>query len=605
MSSRAQKYLVTIVFLKFSRIDGFYCNSSVARNRFQYNKCRIGCITFTGTEKDFDIQDNQVYDNEGKYMMEFYMNSHTPYTRWVDAIVLYNEFKRNKKYETGLRSVSSSPDTYTLGIKGVQNITLNRNLFNNHLDYELVTGQDSNLLENYLDVTENFWGTDSQIKIKEKLFDFDDWNNYAIAEYYPYLLLDNFNSPTSTDGKIQPDFDLDRPLGGRIEQSMTLPWKGKPYIVDRDLTIMPKANLYIEPGVELQFYPNIGILVLGSINVRGEHGDRVRFGPIDLGSIAAAGEIGRRKRDTVGMYKDVGDHTPIEDRPQPGDPGEHGDVRLVGGDQTYEGFIEIYNGTERRWTIVCDPGFNDKTAEVGCRKMGMETSNVIVRRSRYYDHFVLGYPLMHEQVVEWFQRSTYICDGSERDYEQCRYKINSDLLQCMQDREYVFVRCGPRNLAANFEYWGNLRFSTQAYESDDISPGFSTLEYLDIYGCGILHEDKAAAIQSVYRTPTTDNVRITNCAWNGYDFIAPKDEFLVSNNVINNNNGYGVGGLALNGDSNYEVPRSTFRPLVDNRMPHNVFGVVRMCTSEKMIYVRERVLVYFKYNYQTVDCIKV
>ena len=153
------------------RIDGFYCNSSVARNRFQYNKCRIGCVTFTGTEKDFDIQENQIYDNMGKYMMEFYMNSHTPYTRWVDAIVMYNEFKRNKKYETYVHSVSSSPDTYTLGIRGVQNITLNRNLFKNEMDYEMVAGQSSNILENYLDVTENYWGTDNQMIIKGKLFD--------------------------------------------------------------------------------------------------------------------------------------------------------------------------------------------------------------------------------------------------------------------------------------------------------------------------------------------------------------------------------------------------------------------------------------------------
>ena len=32
-------------------IAGFYCNSSIARNRFHKNECKKGCITITGTEK--------------------------------------------------------------------------------------------------------------------------------------------------------------------------------------------------------------------------------------------------------------------------------------------------------------------------------------------------------------------------------------------------------------------------------------------------------------------------------------------------------------------------------------------------------------------------
>lgn len=109
--------------------------------------------------------------------------------------------------------------------------------------------------------------------------------------------------------------------------------------------------------------------------------------------------------------------------------------------------------------------------------------------------------------------------------------------------------------------------------------------------------------QAVYRTPHTSNVHIMNCAWNGYEFIAPKDEFIVADNKIDNINGYGVGGLVLNGESQ-EGP-STFKPLVENSMPYNVHGLVRMCTSEKLIYIKDRVLVYFKYNFITVDCIKV
>ena len=65
----------------------------------------------------------------------------------------------------------------------------------------------------------------------------------------------------------------------------------------------------------------------------------------------------------------------------------------------------------------------------------------------------------------------------------------------MERRDYVFVRCGPRNLAAEFEYWGNIRFSTPEFEYGRIHPGYSSLDYVDIYGAGILHGERVAAVQ--------------------------------------------------------------------------------------------------------------
>ena len=82
-------------------------------------------------------------------------------------------------------------------------------------------------------------------------------------------------------------------------------------------------------------------------------------------------------------------------------------MRLVGGESPEEGFIEIYNSTERRWTLLCDDHYNEKTAEVSCRTMGFESSNAWVRRSHLYDYYVLGYPKMHEQVGVTFFRAFY------------------------------------------------------------------------------------------------------------------------------------------------------------------------------------------------------
>ena len=571
------------------RIDGFYCNSSIARNTFAYNNCKKDCIVISGTEKDFDMHDNEIIHNTGQSIVDFHMTSHTPYTRWVEATVTYNNLKQNTMPpELDSDDTGSSPDTYTFGVRGVQNITINRNLFDNSLQYELIGGQDSSLLENYLDVTENWWGSYDQIYIQEAIFDFDDWNNFAIAEYYPYLIGDHFEAELSTGGKLEPELDPSEPIGGRIEENLVLTKHYSPYTVKADLTVMPGYSLVIDPGVELQFMPHVGILVLGSMTAKGTEDERVQFNPVLKGSH-------RKKRglDT--------DHFHL--RPSVFESAD--EVRLTGGEHPDEGFLEIYNSTERRWTILCDESFNDRDAEVACKTMYKEHSNVIVRRTRYYDHYVLGYPKMHEQVIEWFWRRTFICDGSEENLDQCQYKTNYNLYTCMEAMEYIFVRCGERNLAEEYDYWGNIRFSTPEYEHGDIEPGYSILEYVDIFGAGILHNEKSAAVVSVHRTPSTEYVRITNCASNGYDYVAPRDEFEVTYNDIENNNGYAVGGLILNGESQYEDPLSSFVPLVESTIPYNLYGLVRMCTAEKLIYLENRMLLYYKYRFDTIDCIKI
>ena len=45
--------------------------------------------------------------------------------------------------------------------------------------------------------------------------------------------------------------------------------------------------------------------------------------------------------------------------------------------------------------------------------------------------------------------------------------------------------------------------------------------------------------------------------------------------------------------------------IVSGSIPYNVFGLVRMCTAEKLIYVQERLLLYYKYTAESVDCIKI
>jgi len=115
---------------------------------------------------------------------------------------------------------------------------------------------------------------------------------------------------------------------------------------------------------------------------------------------------------------------------------------------------------------------------------------------------------------------------------------------------------------------------------------------------------QVAAIQSIYRVANSDSVRVHHCTGSGYDFIAPRSPFTVLRGSIENNNGYAIGALVLNGDSS-EQPESQFVPLDVNTAPYNVYGLLRMCTAEKLVYVRDRALLYHKYTFDTIDCVKV
>jgi len=142
-------------------------------------------------------------------------------------------------------------------------------------------GQASSLLENYLDATENWWGTVDQATIIERIFDFDDWNSFAMVEFCPFLTADSFSASAPFCRRQTPVLDLTQPFGGRLTENLRLSRRAEPYVIRSDLTVMNHVSLTIDAGVEIQFYPSVGILVLGSLVVAGAPDDRVRFNPID------------------------------------------------------------------------------------------------------------------------------------------------------------------------------------------------------------------------------------------------------------------------------------------------------------------------------------
>ena len=147
-----------------------------------------------------------------------------------------------------------------------------------------------------------------------------------------------------------PEIDFDD-LGGRLHESIRLLARpGRPYVIRRDLTVMPGVTLTIEPGVELEFYPSVGILVLGTLHAQGNIDRNIIMRPVRLdqvegnvvGRIRRSSESGPEERQGKQLFFGIE---------------EDFDVRLctadVNGtvckDDTNQGFLELYNRTTMQW----------------------------------------------------------------------------------------------------------------------------------------------------------------------------------------------------------------------------------------------------------------
>lgn len=572
-------------------VAGYYAQLKIDRNSFRNNKCRIGLISVTGMEKNMTLNSNLIRENNCRYLVDIDILSHSEYFTNVGGQINLNDFSNNQ-YTGQVPSGSAyGPKTFAVAVKGVQLIKANLNMFvNPSLQYELVAGITSILLGSSVNVTLNYWGFTSQPDIRERIFDFDDWNNYAIAEYFPYLTVQDPNSKVSVGAREEIHLDPNH-LGGRVERSQILPESNRPFIVQSDLTIMPDITFTIPAGTELQFMPNVGILVLGRLVAKGLPYSRIRFLPVQPSNNPKYTQ--RRKRDSVNYEGYARDSTAAG-------------IRLTGDGSLFKdaGFLELYNSSSKTWNMMCDSQFNEKTAEVVCRELGKEVINVKVRFTHLYDYYIYGKPMYFRKEF-WY--NSYYCRGDETSLKQCITRYNYNLLPCVYAANYTFITCGKRNLDEKLDYWGNIRFALDAYEEQpleaDKGKDMSVLDYVDIVGAGILHGEKVGAIQSTYVTPEFKNINISNCADNGYDIIAPRQNLNLQLQNISGNLGFGINVLVLNGETS--VRESSFLPSGPSTIPYSVHGLVDICRLEKEIEVQNRLILFYKYGPYTRDCVKI
>ncbi|XP_049764444.1 protein bark beetle [Schistocerca cancellata] len=576
-------------------IGGHFARLNVSKNMFRENVCHAseGLLSVRGMEKLMLLNRNLIEGNRCHYLVEFGANSQSEILGTVPAFFIFNEVRRNT---APLQQNTDSNPSFAIGFRGVQKVQVRRNLLgDNTVDFELVAGVQTAHLESEVDVAENWWGTTNATEIRERIFDFDDWNNHALAHFLPFLTEDSLDSSVSVSWETPVPVDPDN-LHGRLDKSMTLNYRELPYIVRSDLTILPQVTLSLSPGVVIEFAPNVGILVLGSLKANGRPGQEVILRPLthqassdvttQMASVLAQGQ------PTVRLCTLPNNCT--------GEANKQGSMQA----RTAEGFLERYNRTSLQWVPICDPHFCERDAQVVCRELGFDSNVVFVSHGRQYSYHAGS--VAH--IAAWPEPLQ--CRGDELHYEDCRIHLDGRAPgaaehRCSWDGDFVFLHCGQRNLQAGLTYWGGIRFANPDLEWTHSPREESYLEGVNLTGAGLLHRELSPAILAIGRTPAMAHVTVERSASDGISLIAPASSARLQHATVNNVLGVGVTVLSLTGEARDEGA-SSFAPLADaSSLPRHLFGAIDVCGPDKHITVEERVLVYFKYDNRPVSCVKV
>ncbi len=187
-----------------------------------------------------------------------------------------------------------------------------------------------------------------------------------------------------------------------------------------------------------------------------------------------------------------------------------------------------------------------------------------------------------------------------------------------QGKDFAFVHCGDTNLGRDYEYWGGVRFSVKEFEQElfharihdavthhaTVHKHESILEYVQVIGAGMLHGEKSPAVQAIMVSPLLSYLNITHSAHDGINIVSPSGMMNMLYNKLENNLGVGISAAVLTGEVR-EAKLSAFEPVETIPVPYDNFGLVDICDPQKEIAIEERVLLYYKYDNNPVDCVKI
>ncbi|EGT45297.1 hypothetical protein CAEBREN_07064 [Caenorhabditis brenneri] len=277
-----------------------------------------------------------------------------------------------------------------------------------------------------------------------------------------------------------------------------------------------------------------------------------------------------------------------------------------GSDYGRSGFLQIYNKTIGETVPSCDRQFTIRNAQVVCRELGLETQNVYHWLTPRWDYN----PQL--RLIKTYMEPRE-CRGDEPSLDRCNLRLsgNDSQWMCMDSEHFNYIYCGSNRSLSN-EYignWGGVTFAQASLEHEfgekrGSRKEKSILQNVEIVGGGAGHNDswQSAGLQIFHRSPILDHVNVTNCSVNGVQVISPNDRITLANLNVTFNQGQGVSIMTTFVQAPSTSQDAMRKPM---SIPYYSQGMLDMCAAVKRFDVKNRIMLYYKYDSYPVDCVKI
>ncbi len=545
-----------------------HTNFSIKNNNFTLNSGRCVLLEVTATHVQISITNNLFNENycENKSVIEFLrmdenatFENNTFTKNRAESVVLlqvihdihswlqrkkvafnHNTLSNNIDYiPSRLSTAGDSCAMILSGIPYYTEINFSFNKFNNSkYRKELCIRFPATSLHDVVNVTHNWWGSANESVVSDRISDFNDNYDFAIANDWPFLLSDDDSTLTAVK---KHDFkQCGRVLSGRLFESITLKASHSPYIVTSDLTVLDNVTLSIEAGVTVKVSPGMSILVAGTLQAHGTSAKQIIF---TVKEPASSNENSRLP------------------------------VRLMDGDFPWEGRAEVFYNKSWKPISTSNNMQMRNITEVVCRQLGYGppvTGNL--------ESFV------RKGNTSWL--TEFRCHGNETLVDNCPIKQ-----QALNYSSPIVVKCQGAP-------WGNLRFvfprDVNEFETQ------SVLDHVEILHCGNRHGMSVPAIEAVTNTPRMESISIRNCTSGGVRIYYPETDVHLNNCTFVNTGEAGISFvhtrrriLIENCESSRNQRGVSFEEPSEENVPRDYYGRVFFCSDETTVFINNHTHLYF------------
>ena len=292
--------------------------------------------------------------------------------------------------------------------------------------------------------------------------------------------------------------DSETKIGGAYLAHHTLKRDVSPYVATSDITVRQGATLTIEPGVTINFQARVRLHVRGTLFAKGSLNNQIL------------------------MFHNMTEGV------------DSTSIRLVGGQSSKEGRVEVFNG--HNWGTVCDDYWNTDNARVVCRHLGFgEPVEASTRR------FGQGTGIIALANVD--------CRGVENSLFDCHGGSSWNKNNC-QHSEDVGVVCGTVGVG----YWGGIVFydddATETITSNSRKyHSKSVLENIKMVNAGKTINNAPStpdllvpAITMTKASPSITNVSIVDISHIGIQINSVHGDVHMSGLTVANSSNNGISG---------------------------------------------------------------